>query len=138
MKPFDIEQAKEAAEAVAKKHGLSFVALFGSQATGRTHEKSDIDIAVLGKEALPPNVQTKIWGEFSDAFKRDDIEVVDLATASPTMMYVIVRDGKLLHEGAEGDFMSWKFYALGVWRDTAWLRDLSNRKLHEWADTQRI
>lgn len=34
MKPFDIEQAKQAAETVAKKHGLSFVALFGSQATG--------------------------------------------------------------------------------------------------------
>lgn len=138
MKSFDIEQAKKVAEAVAKKHGLIFVALFGSQATGRTHEKSDIDIGVLGKEALPFDVHTKIWGDFSDAFKRDDIEIVDLVPASPTMMYVLVRDGKLLYERAEGDFMSWKFYALGVWRDTAWLRDLSNRKLHEWADTQQI
>ena len=26
--------------------------LFGSQATGRTHASSDVDIAILGKEAL--------------------------------------------------------------------------------------
>ncbi len=138
MKTFDIEQAKQAAERIAKKYDLKLVALFGSQATGKTHEKSDIDIAVLGKQAVDFDVQTKIWSEFSDVFKRDDIEVVVLNGASPTMMYVLVRDGKLLYEKAAGDFMSWKFYALGVWRDTAWLRDLNNRKLHKWADAQRI
>lgn len=51
MKSFDMEQAKKVAETVAKKHGLSFVALFGSQATGRVHEKSDIDIGVAKRVA---------------------------------------------------------------------------------------
>lgn len=133
MKSFDIEQAKQAAEKIAKKHGLSFVALFGSQATGRTHEKSDIDIAVLAKEVIDFDVQTKIWGEFSDMFKRDDIEVVDLHGATPTMMYVAARDGKALYEDVAGRLVSWKLFAMREWRDTAWLRKLRDRKLLEWA-----
>lgn len=133
MKPFDIEQAKKAAETVAKKHGLSFVALFGSQATGRVHEKSDIDIGVSGRVPVAFGAQTDIWREFSDVFHRDDIEIVDLFGATPTMMYVVARDGQVLYEDSSGRFTSWKLFAMREWRDTTWLRELRDRKLMEWA-----
>lgn len=133
MKAFDIEQARTAAETVAEKHGLSFVALFGSQATGRTHAKSDIDIGVAGKTPIAFDAQTKIWREFSDVFQRDDIEVVDLYDVTPTMMYVVARDGKVLYEDSAGRFASWKLFAMREWRDTVWLRALRDRKLAEWA-----
>lgn len=132
MKPFDIEQAKKAAEAIAKKHGLSFVALFGSQATGRTHAKSDIDIAVLGFKEVD---RIKIANELDKILQRDDTEVVILNDATPTMMYVVARDGKVLYENGAGRFTAWKLYAMREWRDTAWLRVLRDRKLMEWAKT---
>lgn len=135
MKLFDIEQAKKVAETVAKKHGLSFVALFGSQATGRMHAKSDVDIGVAGRVPVAFDAQTDIWREFSDVFHRDDIEIVDLFDATPTMMYVVARDGKVLYEDSTGQFASWKLFAMREWRDTAWLRELRDRKLREWAKT---
>lgn len=135
MKSFDMEQAKKAAETVAKKHGLIFVALFGSQATGRTHEKSDIDIGVVGGAPIAFDAKTDIWREFSDVFHRDDIEIVDLFEAMPTIMYVVSRDGQVLYEDNLGRFASWKLYAMREWRDTEWLREFRDRKLTEWAKT---
>ena len=132
MQKIDFEAKKADIANIAKKHGLNLVVLFGSQATGRVHEKSDIDIAILGKQAVDFDTQTKIWGEFSRVFNRDDIEVVDIGTASPTLMRMVVEDGLLLFEATADGFFEWKLYALTVWMDSAWLRDLRNRKLHEW------
>lgn len=117
---------------LAERYGLSLVVLFGSQATGATHPKSDVDIAVLSTQTFDRN---KLLDGFWDIFKRDDVEMVNMGTASPTMMYVLIRDGKLLYENASGAFMKWKFYAIWVWLDTAWLRRLRDKKMIEWAKT---
>lgn len=133
MKPFDIEQAKIGAAEIAKKHNLKLIVLFGSQATGRVHEKSDIDIAVLGSKAISFDEKLKLIGDFSNVLKREDVEVVDLATASPTLLYVVVENGKTIYEEAPDAFLEWKLYAITVWMETAWLRNLRNKKLLEWA-----
>ena len=113
---------------LAQKFNLQFVALFGSQATGATHAKSDIDIAVISRSKID---KTKISIELDEIFKRDDTEVVNLASADPTLMYAVVRDGILLYEKNNGDFLRWKFYAIKIWMETAWLRELGNKKLIE-------
>jgi len=127
-----IESLKPKIKELAEKHGLSLVVLFGSQATGATHPKSDVDIAVLSSTNFD---RSKLTDDLTDIFKRDDIEVINMAEASPTMMYVLVRDGKLLYENKIGAFLKWKFYAIRVWIDTAWLRHLRDRKMVEWAQT---
>ncbi len=128
----DIEAIKPRIEGLAKKHRLSLVVLFGSQATKAIHPKSDIDIAVLGTADFD---NYKLIDDFQDLFKREDIEIVNMSEASPTIMYVLVRDGKLLYENTLGAFMKWKFYAIRMWLDTAWLRKLRDKKLIEWAKT---
>mgnify|MGYP001601679662 FL=1 len=132
MNDEEIEKIKEKIKGLAEKYNLSFVALFGSQSVGNLHSKSDIDIAVLGKGAFDMN---KLTIDLYDFFKREDVEVVDIGSASPTMMYVVVRDGKLLYEKKSGAFLKWKLYAIWVWRDTLWLRELRDKKLIEWAKT---
>ena len=127
-----LEINPQAIQAIAEKYDLNLVVLFGSQATGKTHSKSDVDVAVLSK--CPVDI-TKLMVAFSAVFKREDVEVVNLATASPTTMYVMVRDGQLLYERESGAFLKWKLYAIWVWRDTGWLRQLRDRKLIEWAKT---
>jgi predicted nucleotidyltransferase len=127
-----VEALQPKIKELAEKHGLSLVVLFGSQATGATHPKSDIDIAVLSSKSFDRN---KLLNDIGDIFKRDDVEIVNMAEASPTMMYVLIRDGKLLYEDGLGAFLKWKFYAIRVWLDTAWLRRLRDRKMIEWAKT---
>lgn len=118
---------------IATRHHLSLIVLFGSQATGRAHAKSDVDIAVLGERPFTVHEIAAISGAFYDACKRDDVEVVDLALSSPTLSRAVVEDGRVLYERNLGGFFVWKLGALTEWRETAWLRALRNKKLHEWA-----
>ena len=129
----DANKIKEKSKEIGRKYDLSFVALFGSHATGRARQDSDIDIAVIRKQPLSFDERLKIIGDFSDTLGREDVEVVDLASASPTLMYAVVRDGKLLYEEKENNFLNWKLYAMKIWMETAWLRDLSRKSLLDWA-----
>lgn len=134
MQSFDIEQVKIGAAEIARKHGLNLVVLFGSQATGRVHAESDVDIAVIGNNSIEYNTKIRLMTDFSDVLRREDVEVVDLASASPTLMYVVVRDGALLYEKEESYFLKWKLYAIKIWMETAWLRRLRDKRLIEWAE----
>ncbi len=128
----DINAKKKDIAEIAKKYGLDMVVLFGSQATGALHSKSDIDIAVIN---MNDSDRFKVYGDFCALLKREDIEIVNISNASPTLMYSVVRDGVLIYEKKESDFFRWKIYAMWIWRDTKWLRDLRDKKLIEWAKT---
>ena len=116
--------------ALAKKYQIDFVVLFGSQATGRTHSKSDIDIAVIKRGEVNT---ARLAVEFEKIFKRDDAEVINLASASPTLMHVVSRDGRLIYEKEPGSYLRWRVYAAKIWMDTEWLRRMRDCKLVEWS-----
>ncbi len=56
------------------------VVLFGSQAKGTSLDTSDIDIAVVGKEKVPPLIMAKIRNEVEEIRTLKGIDVVDLMT----------------------------------------------------------
>jgi len=124
------DEIKQNITELAQKHGLDLVVLFGSQATGRIHQKSDVDIAFLSKIEVD---KAQLALQMDKVFKRGDTEVVNLANASPTLMRQVVLDGKLLYEREQGYFFRWKIYAIKIWMETAWLRALGRKKLVEWA-----
>jgi predicted nucleotidyltransferase len=126
----EIDAYKAKIGEVAKKHDLDTVVLFGSQATGRTHAKSDIDIAVSSRAKLN---MPRIMLDLDEVFGRDDIEAVDLGKASPTLALAIVKEGKVLYEKEQGSFFRWKIYAIKIWMETAWLRQLRRKQLVGWA-----
>src|SRR3989344_2870269 len=122
------DEIKQNITELAQKHGLDLVVLFGSQATGRIHQKSDVDIAFLSKIEVD---KAQLALQMDKVFKRGDTEVVNLANASPTLMRQVVLDGKLLYEREQGYFFRWKIYAIKIWMETAWLRALGRKKLVE-------
>lgn len=114
---------------VAAKHNLEFVVLFGSQATGKTHSGSDIDIAVISRDKVNT---PRLMSELSEIFRFENVQVVDLGSASPTLMYAVVKDGKPLYEKTSESFFTWKIYAIKIWMETSWLRKLRDKKIREW------
>jgi predicted nucleotidyltransferase len=116
---------------LTEKNGLDLVVLFGSQATGKTHSKSDVDIAILARKELDT---ISLMGEFSRIFHREDVEVVDLSLSSPTMMQAVARDAKILYEKEADIFIKWKSYAWKIWMETAWLRHRRDEKIKKWAE----
>lgn len=125
----NFEELKEPIKNLAEKHNLEFVVVFGSQSTGNIHSKSDVDIAVISHDKV--NIP-RLMSEFSEIFKRDDVQVVDLGLASPTLMYAVVNDGKMLYENQPSAFFVWKLYAIKVWMETSWLRKLRDEKIKNW------
>ena len=131
MLEIDCEKIK----AVAEKYDLEFVVLFGSQATGQTHEKSDVDLGVISRSEVN-------WGQlfldFSFLFRRNDVETVNLAMASPTLWRAVARDGKLLYEKNEGFYRRWKIYAWKIWLDTSRLRQMRDNRLLDWVKQRTV
>ena len=126
-----IEIDREKIKEVAEKYDLEFVVLFGSQATGQTHEKSDVDVGVISQRKIN---WSPLMGDLYSLFRREDVEVVDLAMASPTLWRAVTRDGQLLYEKIEGFYRQWKVYAWKIWLDTSRLRQARDRRLINWAN----
>jgi predicted nucleotidyltransferase len=77
-----------------------FAYLFGSQAKGDAGPLSDIDIAVYFDEGMRQDerfdLRLEVWGELTDLFKTDDVDLVVLNDAPPLLAHRILRDGLLL------------------------------------------
>ncbi|MFZ5822261.1 MAG: type VII toxin-antitoxin system MntA family adenylyltransferase antitoxin [Chloroflexota bacterium] len=74
------------------------VYLFGSQATGKAHPYSDIDIAILPLQPLPPS----LFFNLRDALEESDVvrtvDVVDLREVDEKFYQRVVDEGVLWTE----------------------------------------
>ena len=79
---------------------VSLAYLFGSQAQGRAHSLSDVDVAVLLAEQLTPAEQSRtrlrLLGELMASLQREDVDLVVLNQASLLLRHRVLRDGRLL------------------------------------------
>ena len=95
---------------IAKKYHLKLLVLFGSSVRGGTHQKSDIDLAFYPSK---PVDEEKLYREFVQALKREDIDLVNLATTQDHLVrFEILHTGKVLYEAEKGvkSKMEWQSY----------------------------
>lgn len=71
------------------------VYLFGSRAAGRARENSDIDVAVLPLEPLPPGVLPRIRDALEESHVPWHVDLLDLSQASPELLHNVERKGIL-------------------------------------------
>lgn len=119
-----LREKQEEIAKIAKNYDLDMVVLFGSQATGRTHPKSDIDIGYTSQMRLELDTRFKIETEISVLLHRGDIEFVDLRRISPVMKQIIADEGILLYEIRPGTFEAFCMYAFKLYVETKPLREL--------------
>src|SRR5262249_17377219 len=76
--------------------------LFGSVAARRTRRDSDIDIAVLLSERIPPKNRferrLQLMAELGAALHRSDVDLVILNDASPLLAHRVLSKGELMFE----------------------------------------
>ena len=76
---------------------MIFAYLFGSRARGKATALSDIDIALFLEEtAISPDRKLELIELLMDVLKTDEIDLVILNDATPSIVHSVVRDGKLL------------------------------------------
>lgn len=83
-------------EDLAGKYQLDLILMFGSRATGDVHLGSDTDIAVYGRRILSETEKIQLICELCNVFCTDDIDLVDLRTASPFLKKEVLKNYKIL------------------------------------------
>ena len=122
------EQQKDLCKAT-ETYGLSLIVLFGSAATGKTHKGSDIDIAVRAKDELSLMDEARLIGEFCKLFKRNDVEIVNLAHAQPLLLREIATNGRPLFQENPFLFGRFQIYALRRYFEAAPIFKMKEQQL---------
>ena len=97
----DDRSIRETVAATLAEHPVSVGFVFGSQARGEAHDQSDIDVAVAFEDTDPGDpghmdARLALGSDLALALGTDDIDVVDLQSASPSLIRAVFRDGDRL------------------------------------------
>lgn len=123
---------KQAARARESFKNIDIIILFGSQVTGRITRRSDIDIAVLGKKPLNLSQKTQLTEQLAKKFDlpEDQIDLVDLWSASPLLQHEVAETGRLLI-GKKYNFVRFRVLAWKRYLDTAKFRRAREKLLEK-------
>lgn len=120
---------KQELEKLAKGNSLSLLMLFGSQATGKTHAKSDVDFAFRAEKKMSPMDEARLQLEFSKALESGNIELVNIQNAGPLLLRQIAEKSVLIFEKDPSGFARFKIYAHKLFMESKNLFELRNISL---------
>lgn len=89
---YDLGEVKRMVLAALEGYGAR-VWLFGSHARAEAVRGSDIDVAVLALEALPPGLWEDLRQALEDSHVLFPVDLVDLAAAPPELRARVEREG---------------------------------------------
>lgn len=131
MHMINIEEIKTRIRPLAEQHHLSLVVLFGSQASGKTHAQSDIDIGVLEDGPIELGTFARLSEEFVYALKSRKVELTDLATLPPLLLKNVAMKGVTLYEDEPAAFARFRIYALKRYMEAKPLLRLRDAQLQK-------
>jgi predicted nucleotidyltransferase len=120
MDPADLDR-------VAHAHGIRLILLFGSSVTGKTHPRSDVDVAVLlERPDLSLEDHARLLGDLQHIFPRQELDLAILNRADPLFLKKILEHCRLLH-GAPRDLARLRLYAFKRYHDHRKYLELERR-----------
>lgn len=109
---------RESLEALAEKRSLRLIVLFGSHVTGRTHEASDLDLAVRTRDGAGISFASRLdlLEDLRGIFPDFDLDLAQIDQADPLFLKQILGNCILL-AGTARDFSELKLYAFRRYQD---------------------
>lgn len=127
-----INEAKQFIFNMNKKYKIKFAYIFGSQATGRASENSDVDIAIYFSKNYTDVEEAFVRGDIIEdgkAFFKKDVDIVSLNNASLFLKYEVIHDGIIIMDNDERtDFES---LSLREYFDFKYYSDIYDKALIE-------
>ncbi len=133
-KTFDQKLLREFSE----KNGLQLLVLFGSQASGKTHPKSDTDIGFVSARKKNLLETIDMQRDMSQACAIRDLDLVDLRAVSPLFLKNITDSGVVLYEERPGIFSELRMYAFKLFVETKPLRALRAASLERFLQKDTV
>lgn len=107
---------------IFKKYGVTAAYLFGSQARGKTHAKSDVDIAVRYKKSPKLSEILALTHALSTYYKKP-ADVADLGAASLQLQFRVYQARSLLYAKNPREEAFRRFRALSFYYDNKYYFD---------------
>lgn len=102
---------------LAKKHGVLLALQFGSVVTGRTHERSDVDIAVLlDRPSLSLEEYAGLRHDLQQLFPDREVDLALLNRADPFFLKKVTERCRILF-GSQERLHHLKIYAFKRYQD---------------------
>ncbi len=88
---------------LARKQGVKYLYLFGSQARGDENQSSDFDFAVKfdGKNKNTFKAKLRLMSELSKILKNDKVDVIDFNKAEPILAFNAIKAGQVIYSRTE-------------------------------------
>lgn len=126
---------KSRIQSLTKKYEVKLVLIFGSHATKKTHQMSDIDIGVLLKEnQISFGKYSDLIHEFEKIFPKKKTDLVILNHADPFFLKKIMESAKLIY-GEEKDFENLGLYSFHRYQDYKKYLSLEENFVHNFIKT---
>lgn len=132
-----LEEMVQALGEWCRRQPVRICVLFGSQATGRTHPGSDVDVAIWPDE--PPSTSLKLgWVQALEALLDRDVSLVLVSPGlDPVLGFEIVRDGRLVFESEPELWLKQRAQLWHAYNDSLPFRRAARQQLREFAEEVR-
>ena len=122
-----MDPSNEQIAPIAKKHGIILLLRFGSSVTGRLHEHSDVDLAVL-LERVPRSLEahSALLQDLQQLFPNREVDLALVNRADPLFLRKITEACHLLH-GSPRALQRLKIYAFKRYQDHRRYLDLERQ-----------
>jgi predicted nucleotidyltransferase len=111
--------------------------LFGSQVRGKTHPRSDVDLALWPTRPVPPSARLRWLRELETALAHDVSLVLVSPDLDPVVGFEIVRQGYLIFEAEPGLWAERRAHLWHIYNDSLPFRRAARQRLHEFAEEVR-
>jgi predicted nucleotidyltransferase len=135
--PTDLEEITGIVSDWCGEHPVQLCVVFGSQASGRTHPHSDVDLAVWPTFSLPPTDRLCWLRELETALGREVSLVLVSPALDPVVGFEIARQGRLVFEKEPGLWAAQRVRLWHVYEDSLPFRQAARQRLREFAEEVR-
>lgn len=115
---------------IVKKYDIELLLTFGSYNTERFNEHSDIDIGFISNSPMDESEKMELLRDLIYYFGRDNIDLVDLSTGTPLLLYEVACNSQVLYEHNDS-YLRFKIKAGARYADTKHIRDMRRQYLNK-------
>jgi predicted nucleotidyltransferase len=132
-----MEDRKETLAHWCQERPVRLCVLFGSQATGQAHPRSDVDVALWPAESLTTAARLRWVSELEILLGREISLVVVSADLDPVLGMEIVRHGQLIYEREPELWLHHRAQLWHVYNDSLPFLRAARLRLREFAEEVR-
>jgi predicted nucleotidyltransferase len=110
------DQVSQSLSDIASAYGIELLVRFGSSVTGMTHARSDLDLAVLLRQAPSWEVQADLAAALQALFPGTQVDLAILNHADPLFLEQVT-DGGVLLFGEPARWQEFRLYAFKRFQD---------------------